>query len=140
MVTLVFVICIAAIFCFFSQEFIEFFKKIFAIRGVALILPLVFASYIVFNYDYLVLWFLLYIRDYLNAINDFFLRITPQKKYTADAVLVLLLTLVSVGPVVLLNLWSQKKAFKPFAYPYLVSTLIWVIAATVLISLPALYH
>jgi hypothetical protein len=139
MTTLVLVICVAAIFCFFSQEFTRAFKKIFAIKGATLILPLAIASWFVFTFDYLVLWALLYIREVLDNMNQFLIRVLPEKKYSSDIILIVLLTLTSVGPVIILNILSYRKTHKPYPYPYLLSTILWIIGAILLVSLPALY-
>jgi len=140
MLTLVLIVCIAAIFCFFSQEFIQLLKKIFAIRGVLLLLPLALASWFVFNYDYLVLWGLYYIRDVLNHMNGLLINALPEKQYSADIILIVLLTAFSVVPVAILNLLSYRKTHQPYSHPYLVSTLLWLIGAILLVSLPALYN
>ena len=58
--TLAAVVFFAAIVTFFSQEFIGIFKKIFAIKGAKLILPLLLASWCIINFNYLVLWVVYY--------------------------------------------------------------------------------
>jgi len=58
--TLAAVVFFAAIVTFFSQEFIGIFKKIFAIKGAKLILPLLLASWCIINVNYLVLWVVYY--------------------------------------------------------------------------------
>jgi hypothetical protein len=53
---------------------------------------------------------------------------------------VILLTAVSLVPVGVLHFFSYRNTHKPFAHPYLVSTLIWIISAVLLVSLPRLYN
>lgn len=138
MYSLVLIVCCAAIIIFFSQEFKRLFKKIFAIRGAKLVLPLAVASWFVFTYSDVVNEGLLAIQDKLNLMNNFLLMLFPTFSLTADLILIILLTMVSVGPVLLIHWYFMKKYYKPFPYPYLLSTLIWIICAFVLVSLPAL--
>lgn len=140
MVTLVIVVSIAALLCFFSQEFMRFIKKIFAIKGVPLVLPLALASWFVFTYDYLALWALLYVRDVLDHMNQLLIRVLPEKQYTADIILIVLLTAFSIVPVLILNFFSYRNTHKPYSHPYLLSTLLWIIGAALLVSLPALFN
>jgi hypothetical protein len=140
MLELVVIVCLVAIVGFFSQEFRSIFKRIFELKGMTLLLPLALGSWFVFSYDVLVLEALLYIRDKLNVMNNCLIETLPHNQYIADVILIFLLTLVSVGPVYLLNFLSFRRTNQPFAHPYLVSTLTWIISATLLVSLPALYY
>lgn len=139
MITLFLVICCTAIFCFFSQEFNRLFKKIFAVRGAKLILPLAIGSYVVYTFDFLILDILFYIRDKLNTIVTFLNHTLPHSPHTEDMILIILLTAVSLVPVGILHFLSYRKTHKPYPHPYLVSTLIWIICAILLISLPRLF-
>lgn len=136
MLTLVLIICCAAIFCFFSQEFFSIFKRIFEVRGAKEILPLAFASYFVYNYDYLILWGLTYIQEVLLAIVGFVDKVLPFQKQASYILMICLLTLISVGPVIILDILSRRKYYKPYAYPYTTSTLLWIIGAMLLVVLP----
>ena len=126
MFTLFVITCCASIICLFSQEFTRLFKKIFAVKGMKLILPLV-------------LEFLFYIRDKLNNMVVFLNANLPQYKYTSDFILVFILTAVTLAPVGILHYLSYRKNHTPFVHPYLLSTLIWIISVALLISLPRLY-
>lgn len=138
MVTLALLVCLAAIFCFFAQEFNRVFKRIFDIKGIKLFLPLALGSWLVYNYDFLFLEVLYFIRDKLNALNEFLIYVFPNNSYVNEAILIFILTVVSVGPVILLHVYSYRKTNKPFAHPYSLSTLIWIICAILLVSLPGL--
>ncbi|RUR08424.1 hypothetical protein [Legionella sp. km772] len=138
--TLFLVLCATAILCLFSQEFNRLLKKIFAVKGAKLVLPLALGSAFVFMYDNLVIDLLYYFRDKLNAMLSFLNYVFPQSKYTPDIILVILLTAVSLIPVGILHYFAYKNTHKPYPHPYLVSTLIWIIAAVLLISLPRLYN
>lgn len=134
MYQLVLIVCIASIFCFFIQEFIGLFKRIFAIKGVKIILPLALASGLVYLNTPFVLWHLYFIRDVLdNALLNlmYFIPLHTGKESLA---LIILLTLLAVLPSVLLNLYSKKYHNKPYPHSYLASTYIWVITVILLFS------
>ncbi|HAT9660178.1 TPA: hypothetical protein JBD28_08950, partial [Legionella pneumophila subsp. pneumophila] len=104
LLTLALVILFATIMVFFSQEFIRTFKKILAIKGAKLLVPLGIASWLIYNFDYLFIWVIYYIREVLQAVLAFLTRIMPFKPYSTSIALIILLTTVSVGPVLLLDL------------------------------------
>ncbi|MDR3443142.1 MAG: hypothetical protein P4L65_09005 [Legionella sp.] len=130
--TLAAVIFIASIVVFFSQEFIRTFKKMYAIKGVALFFPLIVASWLVYTFDYWVLWAAYYCRELLGQDVIYITRILPWNQWVEEAALIILLTAVSVLPVVLLNFWSIRKTHKPYPYPYFTSSVIWIICAVLL--------
>ncbi|HAT1658016.1 TPA: hypothetical protein RG395_000730 [Legionella pneumophila] len=133
LLTLALVILFATIMVFFSQEFIRAFKKIFAIRGAKLLIPLGLASWLIYNFDYLFIWAIYYIREVLHAVLSFLTRVMPFKQYSTAIALIILLTTVSVGPVLLLDLINRKRTYKGYAYPYLTSTLILIFCTVILL-------
>ncbi|KTD31713.1 hypothetical protein Lmor_2589 [Legionella moravica] len=130
LLTLALVVFAGAIMILFSQEFIRTFKKIFAIKGAKLFLPLIIGSWLVLNFDYLCLWGIYYYREVLNSIVDFLAGFIPFPSIGRPVVLIIVLTAISVVPVVLLDVYLVKKTFKRYEYPYLTSTLIWIVTAT----------
>ncbi|KTD43713.1 hypothetical protein [Legionella quateirensis] len=133
LLTLALVVFAAAIMTLFAQEFIRTFKKIFAIKGAKLVLPLLLGSWLVLNFDYLCLWGFYYYQEILNAVVVFLAGLIPFQSIARPIVLILILTLISVAPVVLLDLYLVKKTFKHYEYPYLTSTLIWIVTAVMFI-------
>lgn len=133
--TLALVVLCAAIIVLFSQEFIRTFKNIFKIKGMILILPLAIASWLVYNFDYWVLWVLYYYREVLNAIISFLSGIMPFQQGASSIIAILLLTGLSVIPVFLLEWFLWKKHYKRYQYPYLTSTLIWIVSSILLLVL-----
>lgn len=126
--TLALVVFSAAILVLFSQEFIGIFKKIFAIKGAKLFLPLLIGSWLVVDFEDIFLWGLYYFREIVNAIVLFLSQIIPfQGAYSI--VLIILLTIISVVPVFLFDMYLIKKTYKHYEYPYITSTLIWIITA-----------
>jgi hypothetical protein len=133
MVTLAAVVFFAAIFCFFSQEFIRTVKRIFEIKGATLILPLAIASWFMYTFDYWFIWAIYYVRDVLQTILDFLIRIMPFTHGAYSVALIILLTFVSVVPVFLLSAVLKHRTYKPYAYPYITSTIIWITCCIVLL-------
>lgn len=132
MYQLVLIVCIASIFCFFIQEFIGLFKRIFAIKGVKIILPLAFASWLVYLNIPFIVWHLYFIQDVLDSALLYLMYFIPLHAGKESIALIILLTLLAVLPSVLLNLYSKKYHHKPYTYPYLLSTFIWVITVILL--------
>ena len=125
LLTLTFVVFFASIFVFFSQEFMRTFKKIFAVKGAELVLPLIIASWLIINFDYWVLGFLIYCREILLSIALFLMSLPPMQTMTSFLALIFLLTFISVFPVWLIDVILRKRNYKPYQYPYLTSTIIW---------------
>lgn len=133
LVTLALVIFSASILILFSQEFIRTFKKILAIKGAKLLLPLALGSWLVISFDYLFLWAIFYISEILIDVVRFLARLLPFEQFALPIVQIILLTVISVVPVFLLDIYLLKKTYKHYAYPYLTSTLVWIIIALILI-------
>ena len=137
-VQLILIICLIAVLAFFSQEISGTLKKIFAIKGAKLFLPLALASWFVVANDSLVLSGLSYVEGILSTIYLPIMHIVPSNKYVMDVVEVLFIMFLTMGPVIALNFWSIKKTYKPYPYPYLLSTLIWIVSVSLLVILPIL--
>lgn len=131
--TLALVVFAAAIVVFFSQEFIKFFKKIFAIKGANLILPLAIASWAVYYFDYWFLWTIYYYWECMNSLLSLLTYLMPFPQYTSPIAMILLLTGVSVLPVLIWDWVTRKRSFKGYRYPYVTSTVIWVITSILLL-------
>lgn len=134
--TLAAVVFFAAIMTFFSQEFIRMFKKIMAIKGAKLVLPLLAASWLVLTYDYWALWVVYYFRELLNGIVMMIAYIIPFGQISYYVASILVLTIISVAPILCFDYFVyRKKNYKPYPHSYLVSTIIWLVCALTLIVL-----
>ncbi|MBN9226889.1 MULTISPECIES: hypothetical protein [Legionella] len=133
LLTLALVILFGAILVFFSEEFGKTIKKLFAIKGAKLIIPLFVVSWLIFSFDFWVLWAILYLRDMLHAVLNFLVQIMPFQKWAVQVVQVFMLTFLSVVPVLILNFISQKKTFKSYKHPYLTSGIIWILSVVLII-------
>jgi hypothetical protein len=127
------VVFVAAIAVFFAQEFIRLFKRVFEIKGALLVLPLALASYLVYALEAWVHLGLLYYRDHLLKGLSFLLSFLPAQNWVYPVLVVLLLTFVSVAPVLAWDFYSLKKTHKHYPYPYVTSTIVWLVSALVLL-------
>ncbi|KTD48597.1 hypothetical protein Lrub_0948 [Legionella rubrilucens] len=138
LLTIALVVLCSAIVVFFSQEFSEAIKKFFKIPGMKLFLPIALASFLAAYYELWVLWALLKLKAVLYVLTEGIQAILPFD--TADWLVaqILLLFALTIIPVVLIDLWSVKKTYERFKRPYLLSTVIWIVAAFALVmELPA---
>lgn len=133
LLTLALVVLFGAILVFFSEEFGKTIKKLFAIKGAKLIIPLFVVSWLIFSFDFWVLWAILYLRDMLHAVLNFLVQIMPFQKWAVQVVQVFMLTFLSVVPVLILNFISQKKTYKSYKHPYLTSGVIWILSVVLII-------
>ncbi|ASQ46823.1 hypothetical protein [Legionella clemsonensis] len=131
LLTIALVVFSCAILVFFSQEWSNFLKKMFAIRGMKLLLPLFVVSLLVAYYEVWVSWGLLRIKwglHYAAAILENWL---PATFAPLIANLILLMGL-AVLPVALANFWIKHKRFEPFQYAFVTSMGIWLLVAILL--------
>lgn len=133
LLTLALVVLFGAILVFFSEEFGKTIKKLFAIKGAKLIIPLFVVSWLIFSFDFWVLWAILYLRDMLHAVLNFLVQIMPFQKWAVQVVQVFMLTFLSVVPVLILNFISQKKTYKSYKHPHLTSGVIWILSVVLII-------
>ncbi|CAM2971263.1 hypothetical protein [Legionella worsleiensis] len=136
LLTLALVVFSAAIMILFSQEFIAIFKKIMAIKGAKLLLPLFFGSWLALEFDYWFLWGIYYYKEMLHEVVTFCSHLFSISSYSYSVFSIIFLSLFSVIPVVLLDWYHMKKTFKHYEYPYLTSALIWICTAIVFVVVP----
>lgn len=127
LVTLALLVICASIAVFFSQEFTRTYKKIMKIKGAALLLPLVLASMIVYNFIYVLLSVLIYVKDILQKLITWTSILCPCNQWAAPLATILVISVLSVLPVYVLNYLSRKKTYQPYKYPYLTSLFIWIV-------------
>ncbi|KTD03275.1 hypothetical protein OQJ19_02095 [Fluoribacter gormanii] len=133
LLTLALVVLFSAITVFFSEEFIKAFKKLFAIKGAKLLIPMFVASWFIYTFNFWFLWGIFYAREILHDVLNFLVRIMPFEKGAVSVVLVFMLTVLSVVPVLILDVLSRRKNFKGYQHPYVASGLIWILSVFLLI-------
>lgn len=136
LLTLALVVLFASIAVFFAQEFIRAIKKVFAIKGVPLFLPLFAASWLIYTFDYWALWIVYYYREMLQIGLSFLIYIIPLQPAIAEPIaLVILLTAISVLPVFLIDYIVHRKTFLRYKYPNVTSAIILIVSAILLLAL-----
>ena len=127
------VVLLGAIIVLFSEEFIKSFKKLWAIKGAKLLLPLFAASWFVYTFDFWVLWVIFYLHKFLHDTLTFLITIMPFQHGAESVALVILLTFFSIVPVLIIDFFTRKKKYKGYQYPYITSTIIWIFCVALLI-------
>lgn len=80
LLTLALLVLLSSILVFFSEEFGKAIKKLFAIKGAKLIIPLFAASWLIYSYNFWVLWGIFYLREILHNVLNFLVQILPFQK------------------------------------------------------------
>lgn len=123
------VVLVLAIVAFFAEEFSRVLKKILAIPGAKLILPMAFASWVVVVYQPWILWFLLFFNFLWEYMAFKFSEYIPT---TISYILVM--TLLPLVPVWarFFYLYKKRLPMKLKDY-YILGMIIWICAAVLYI-------
>jgi hypothetical protein len=127
------VVLFGVVMVLFSEEFSKSLKKLWSIKGARLLLPLFAASWFIYTFDFLFVWVIFYLSKFLQDILAFLIRIMPFQQGSESIALVVLLTFFSVVPVLIIDFFIRKKTYKSYPYPYITSTLIWILCVVLLI-------
>ncbi|HHM2300075.1 TPA: hypothetical protein ACRIDK_003021 [Legionella anisa] len=127
------VVLFGVVMVLFSEEFSKSLKKLWAIKGARLLLPLFAASWFIYTFDFLFVWVIFYLSKFLHEILAFLIRLMPFQQGAESIALVILLTFFSVVPVLIIDFFTRKKTYKSYPYPYITSTLIWILCIVLLI-------
>lgn len=117
----------------FSQEFGRMLKKIFAIKGTKLFLPLIVASYIIEIFEEEFRWLLIFCA---NALHDMMQSTTLMLSFQGSLHLVQILTLYLIAslPVWLVWLNVRKKTISTVPMiTYYLGTAFWIVTAFLII-------
>jgi hypothetical protein len=133
LVTLALLVFLSSIVVFFSEEFIRLFKKFFAIKGTKLLFPLFALSWLIYSFDFWVMWGIFYVREKLYDALNYLVHIMPFRQGAMPVALVLMLTVLSVAPVFILDVHSRRRNYKGHQYPYITSGIIWILCVALLI-------
>ncbi|WP_392538575.1 hypothetical protein [Legionella sp. 227] len=127
------VVLFGVVMVLFSEEFSKSLKKLWAIKGARLLLPLFAASWFIYTFDFLFVWVIFYLSKFLHDILAFLIKLMPFQQGAESIALVILLTFFSVVPVLIIDFFTRKKTYKSYPYPYITSTLIWILCIVLLI-------
>ena len=132
-VIIVLVVLCTAIVVFFAQEFARLFKKIAAIPGVMLLVPLAFASWVVEYYEDWGLWLLLLFKNGLHQLIHWLDEHLPPQLVAVSFSHILQLCLLAGLPVwILLVVAKSRKRYEPWPYTYQIGTALWIVGAILL--------
>ncbi|MBA2650036.1 MAG: hypothetical protein H0U75_10680 [Legionella sp.] len=131
--SLAFAILLIAAIVLFSNEIKKTLKAIFEYKIAMILLPLILATYLIYSFDYWLLWALYYYLEFLEKCIDIIAVLIPFKSLSYLISAIIVLTLFAVLPVMVVNFIVNKRSYLPFQYPYLVSTVIWIVTAMVLV-------
>ncbi len=130
--TLAFVIFIAAIIVFFSQEFVSLFKKILVIRGAKLLVPLAIASWAVYAFEEGWVWLIYYFRECFHTLSSFLMILLPVP-YSADIAMIVLFTAAAILPLLIWDTVTHKRAFMWYQYSFATASYIWLVTVMIIL-------
>lgn len=128
MLTLALVVAFSAIILFFAKEFGDMFKKLFAVRGAKLFLPLVGATFLIVLYEPWIYFALVYVKQVLLDFIAFAARLFPFKTGAISLVSIALFMILALVPTWAINIWHIRKTNLPFPYSNVLSAIIWLLA------------
>lgn len=127
---------LSAVVLLFAKEFEAVIHKIAAIPGIKLTLPLLFASFIVEQYDAWCVWFLLACQEQLGRVIQAMIALLPFKSVIILAGEVILLFIIACIPAVFIWVIKRKATtFRPIVSPFYMGSVLWIIAAFLLITI-----
>ncbi|MGQ3890347.1 hypothetical protein ACQUW5_15225 [Legionella sp. CNM-1927-20] len=118
----------SAILVFFSAEFGNMIKKVMAIRGVKLFLPLTLVSWFVISSEAWILWGLLFLKIGLHTTVSWLAKIMPFQGWKESLATFILIYLITLIPLSIIY-WRKKK--RPFFH----KSNLWIIPACIWILL-----
>lgn len=124
---------LGAIIILFSDEFTRMGKKIFEIKGAALLLPLALGSWGVYVFQDTVLWLLYYYHTICTRIIGLMCYLLPDSSYSVAIVRMLFLSAVAILPIWIWEYVTHKRAFAWYSPSYRASTILWLATAIILI-------
>lgn len=133
------VVLLSSIVVFFSKEFTDLFKKIVAIPGMKLLLPLLLATTLIVNFEPWIYMLLTHIQGFLRALSAKLTSWMPFQRganYLANSLVLMSFTFL---PVLSLQYWIKRKTYRSFSYIGLTITILWLFLAVLLSISPKYY-
>jgi hypothetical protein len=133
MLTIAILVLVSSIFAFFADEFGRMFKKIYAVPGVKLLLPLLVASWLILFYEAFGLWLLLRTQKALYELTHLVAAVLPFESNALIFTHVLFLSCLGILPVLFFR-WKARRKTSYLATPktYWLGLILWIIAAILL--------
>ncbi|KTC86035.1 MULTISPECIES: hypothetical protein [Legionella] len=139
MLTIALVVLASSIVVFFAKEFSDFFKKVFAIPGMTLILPLLLVTALIVNFENWVYLGLAHIQTFLLSLSTKLASWMPFRLGANYVANILVLMGFSFLPVLGLQYWVKRKSYHSFPYTGLTITVLWLFFAVLLAIDPHYY-
>lgn len=126
MLTLALVVAFSAIILFFAKEFGDLFKKLFAIPGAKLFLPLIGVTFLVALYEPWVYFALFYVKKALHDFIYYLVALLPFRKGAISLVSIILFMTLALVPAYAMNKWRIHKTNLPFPHGKFLSAMLWL--------------
>lgn len=131
-------ILIASIVVFFSKEVGQGIKKFFSIPGTILLAPLFVMSWLTMYFQREIWRFAWDVHSQIQSFINWLASMLPIWPIKA-IIAIILLTMVSVLPVIIVEKLYWRRYLTAFDYGYQISTFIWIIGAILLIMKPDIH-
>lgn len=133
-VTIALVVFLSSIVAFFAEEFGRMFKKIFAIPGAKLLLPLAFASWLIEVYEDWGLWLLVWFQALLNQALHKLSTFMPFERGSISLIQIIYLFLIGSLPIWIFRYRAIRKGSrKPQPFSYWLGLILWISATIMLV-------
>lgn len=126
----------AAIFVFFAQEFGQFIKKILSIRGMALLLPMLLATWLIMQFQTWIILFLEVCSAVIKLCLAWVDKLMPLSLQGSAITIGFVLAIFSIVPVLVYNALWQRRNFISFPHKDYAISMIWQFFYMVWLLLP----
>ncbi len=133
--SLVALILAAASIVLFSEEFAGLIKKMSKIPGVMLIIPFFIASWLLIKFEPWVFSLLVSFNHFIEWCVGMLAYIFPFDTGALLLSRIIVLSMLSMAPVLLVDWLSRKRTHRPYERRYLLSTVIFICVAMIMIVL-----
>lgn len=134
MLTLALVVAFSAIIILFSREFGALFKKIFAVPGGKLFLPLIIMTSLIVLYEPWVYTALLYIKRNLHYLITLGADCFPFTMGAISLVSIVIIMLFALLPAYLMDVWSIRKTHIPFSHSKFLGVFLWLMVLILIVT------
>ena len=134
MLTIALLVFATSIAAFFAQEFGRLFKKIFAIPGVKLLVPLALASWLISAFESWGYWLLIRMKAGLHHTEDFIAAFLPFEMIRISIVRIIFLVLFANVPIWVSWYFEKRRGhYEPKFSSFCIGYMLWILASILLI-------
>lgn len=135
LLTLTLLVLGCSIIVFFSDDFSKLIKKLKKIPGVAVLVPLLIASFIILYFEVIIEQILHQIKLLIDWDIEFLAKILPLNEAAIPMATLITLILTVIVPTLIINKIHLKRSFQPWPYRYLLP-LYTLAVMSLMLSLP----